>query len=95
MSEKQIFTDTSEKIIAENLIKYVFYDKRPELSPAIWQDAEILIRYYKRDVWAISDEQRKLGEIAIALYATCYIIEHLSKANISKIVGEYLFPSYL
>ncbi|MDO4526889.1 MAG: hypothetical protein Q4B87_02235 [Candidatus Saccharibacteria bacterium] len=90
MSEKQIFTDISEKIIAENLIKYVFYDKRPELSPAIWQDAEILIRYYKRDVWAISDEQRELGEIAIALYAACYIIEHLSTTDISKIVGEYL-----
>ena len=93
MSEKQIFTDASEKVIADSLIKYVFYDKRPELSPAIWQDAEILIRYYKRDVWTISDRKRELGEIAIALYAACYIIEHLSKTEISKTVGEYLQAS--
>lgn len=90
MSEKQLFTDINEKFIAYSLVNYVFYDKRPEITPAFWQDAEILIRYLKRDVWSITDRQRAYGETAISLYAVRYIIEHLSKAEIVKVVGQFL-----
>lgn len=89
MSEKLLFEDEREKLIIVNLVDYLFCGNRPYNFPQRWQDAEILIRYIKRDVWSISREQKELGERAIGFYSVRYIIDHLSKAEISEMLGEY------
>ncbi len=84
---KRFFENYDQEYLAQSLIAYVIFDIRPDITPAIWQDAEIFIRFKQRDVWAISEQQQKNADFAIMLYRIKYIIEHLKKSEIVALLN--------
>lgn len=85
-----LFASEEDKKFFENLLYYVLTDKKPVSTPALWQDVEILMRYLKRDVWSVSNEQRDNAENAMKVYRLKYFLEHLKKAEILSIIKEFL-----
>lgn len=85
---KKFFENYEQEYLAQSLIAYVIFDVKPEITPALWQDAEIFIRYKQRDVWSITDQQAKNAEFAIMLYRIKYIIGHLKKPEIMKLLNK-------
>lgn len=83
------FSSESEKNVARSMMEYLFYDKKLRTTPQTWQDAEILIRFLKRDVWQIDDEQRDLGNEAITIYSLIYTMEHLTKLEILEVLHDF------
>lgn len=74
---------------SDRLLEYVVFDTHPEISPALWQDVEMYIRYRKRDTWTIKKEQISNAHYAIIMYRVKYIIEHLTKSEILEIFDQF------
>ena len=89
ISYDYLFNNVMEKILAERLVNYILFDLKPSITPAIWQDAEIYIRYKKRDVWSLSDEQLSNAKFAIYIYQIKYIITHLTKTEILTTLNRF------
>lgn len=84
-----LFENLESKFFAERLVRYTIFDSKPQITPAHWQDVEIFIRYYKRNVESLSDEQETNANFAILLYRIKYVIEHLTKAEIIKVLNKF------
>lgn len=84
-----LFGDITNKLFAEYLTSYVLFDTEIKTSPALWQDAEIFIRYKKRNVWSLTDEQRDNARFAMLIYQTKYVINHFKKPEILDILNKF------
>ena len=84
---KDRFDSYDDEFLASALTSYVIYDANVVVTPANWQDAEIHIRYLKRDVWHLTEKQFENAKAAKMLYCIKYIIEHLSKMEIVEILN--------
>ena len=84
---KDRFDSYDEEFLASALTSYVIYDANLVVTPAIWQDAEIHIRYLKRDVWHLTQQQLENAKSAKMLYCIKYIMEHLKKMEIVEILN--------
>ena len=84
-----MFDSVVEKVFAEGLIAYLIYGIEPEITPAIWQDVEILIRYKKRDVWHIDEEERVAGFMGLMKYRLKYVIQNMTKVEILKTLNGF------
>ena len=81
--------DEESRLFASILLEYVVFDTKPKITPAIWQDVEIFIRYMRRDVWSLEDWQRENATRGIMLYRVKYVIEHLTKTEIIEIFNQF------
>ncbi len=84
-----LFDDGEDKALVDCLARYIITSDHPITTPALWQDVVIFIRYKKRDVWSLSDEQLENAKRAIFIYRVKYITEHLSKQDIVKCLNEF------
>lgn len=84
-----LFENLESKYLAERLVRYLLFDIKPTITPAHWQDVGIFIRYKKRNVQSITDEQDTNANFAILLYHIKYIIEHLTKNQILQILNQF------
>ncbi|MBR2831099.1 hypothetical protein IKE83_01950 [Candidatus Saccharibacteria bacterium] len=87
------FVDKNEKHFVEALIEYLATGYLPETTPAIWQDIEIYIRYLKRDVWSVTDQQKENAIAALTRYQLKYIASKLKKAEIADILADFFQSS--
>lgn len=84
------FGDDEEALFfANRLLECVIFGARPEISPAIWQDVEIYIRFKKRDVWSLNNEQFRCAFHGIMMYRIKYVLDHLSKEEILEIFNRF------
>ncbi len=81
--------DKPSNLLANQLLAYIVFDKKPVVTPSTWQDVEIFIRYKKRDVGSLEDWQIDNAIESIALYRLKYIIEHLTKAEIIEVINKF------
>ena len=88
-SYEYLFDDVANKVFTEYLARYVLFDEKPITTPALWQDVAIYIRYKKRDVWSLSDEQLSCARYAIVIYQVKYITEHLKKPDILQALNQF------
>ena len=88
-SYEYLFDDVANKVFTEYLARYVLFDEKPVTTPALWQDVAIYIRYKKRDVWSLSDEQLNCARYAIVIYQVKYITEHLKKPDILQALNQF------
>ena len=84
-----LFDDGEDKALVDCLARYIITGDHLVTTPALWQDVAIFIRYKKRDVWFLSDEQLENAKRAIFIYRVKYIIEHLSKQDIIKCLNKF------
>ena len=84
-----LFDNLESKYLTERLARYTIFDIKPQITPAHWQDVEIFIRHEKRNVQSITDEQETNANFAILLYHIKYVIEHLTKAEIVKVLNQF------
>lgn len=84
-----LFSDINNKLFAEYLTNYVLFDTEVKTNPALWQDAEIFIRFKKRDVWSLTNEQRDNARFAMLVYQTKYVINHFKKPEILDILNKF------
>ena len=88
-----LYDSVADKIFAEFIVRYILFDNKPTITPALWQDVAIFIRYKKRDVWTLKNEQLDNARYAILVYQVKYIIEHLKKPEILKILNQFFTQS--
>ena len=84
-----LFENLESKFLTERLVRYLLFDIKPNITPAIWQDVEIYIRCKKRNIQSLSDEKVSNANYAILLYHIKYIIEHLKKSEIIKVLNRF------
>ena len=84
-----LFRNEDDKKFAGELIEHLVLNDKPETTPALWQDAEIFVRYKKRDVWHLEPRQFENAEKAIKVFSMKYILEHLKKNEILDILGQF------
>ena len=84
-----LFDDGEDKALVDCLARYIITGDHLITTPALWQDVAIFIRYKKRDVWSLSDEQLDNAKRAIFIYRVKYITEHLSKQDIVKCLNKF------
>lgn len=84
-----LFDDGEDKALVDCLARYIITGDHLVTTPALWQDVAIFIRYKKRDVWSLSDEQLENAKRAIFIYRVKYITEHLSKQDIVKCLNKF------
>ena len=85
----RLFDSSEDKRFVDCLVRYIITDAKPVTTPELWQDVAIYIRYHKRDVWSITADQHDKSERAILVYRIKYIIDHLTKSQIAKILAEF------
>lgn len=83
-----VFNDVDEEMLASALVSYVIYDAQLPTSPATWQDAEIYIRFRKRDVLNLDRQHIENAGFAFASYQMKYIIEHTTKMELVEMLNE-------
>ncbi len=84
-----LYDTVAEKLFAEYLVRYILFGEKPAVTPALWQDAVIYIRFRQRDVWSLSEEQINNAKYAILIYKVIYTTEHLKKPEILKILNQF------
>lgn len=84
-----LFRNEREKKFALDLIFCLIFGKKPENTPELWQDAEILVRYMKRDVWHLGDDKIRNGENALGVFSIKYILEHLKRDEVLDILQKF------
>ena len=84
-----LFEDITSKLFAEYLTSYILFGTEIKTSPALWQDAEIFIRFKKRNVWSLTDEHRDNARFAMLIYQTKYVINHFKKSEILEILNKF------
>ena len=84
-----LFENSESKFLTERLVRYLLFDIKPKTTPALWQDAEIFVRYKKRNVKSLSNEKYTNASFAILIYHIKYIIEHLTKTKILKVLNQF------
>ncbi|MBR3052069.1 hypothetical protein IKG60_00415 [Candidatus Saccharibacteria bacterium] len=85
----RLFDSGEDKLLVDCLVRYVITGDHPITTPELWQDVAIYIRYHKRDVWAITEDQHDRSEHAILVYRIKYIINHLNKQQITNILAKF------
>ncbi|MBR2658897.1 hypothetical protein IKD57_03350 [Candidatus Saccharibacteria bacterium] len=81
--------DEDSRFFANRLLEYIVFDTKPKITPAIWQDVEIFIRFKKRDVWSLKDWQIQNARRGIMLYRIKYVVEYLTKTEIIEIFNRF------
>ena len=84
-----LFNKFEDRLLVDTLARYLITDEKPITTPALWQDVVIFIRFKKRDVWTLSDEQYENAMRAIFTYRIKYIIEHLKKSEILEAFTKF------
>lgn len=84
-----LFKDAEDRLLVDCLVRYIVTDDQPITTPDTWQDVAIYIRYQKRDVWSLTQEQHENAMRAILIYRIKYIINHLSKQDIIDILNKF------
>ena len=80
-----------ERAFVIMLTKYIIFNALPEISPSIWQDAEIEVRMQDGRIPTDGDSERKInGGLALAAYSVRYIAENLKKPEIVSILSRSL-----
>ena len=85
---KRVLTSPIEEKFVSALIGLVIYNIEPEITPAIWQNAAIYVRFRKRGVWTLSDERMYNGLVALVKYRVKFLEERMGKTGILEILNE-------
>lgn len=89
---RDIFDTMDEEVLASVLISYVIYDIKFETTPATWQDAEMFIRFKKRNVLNLAERQVDNARRAFILYQAKYIAEHMDKDELVEMFNRLFSP---
>lgn len=84
-----LFANEDDKRFAAELIEHLLLGTKPVTTPGLWQDAEIYVRYKKRDVWHLEKEQFDNAEKAIGVFSMKYILEHMKKNEILDVMKQF------